>query len=45
VTDWSKVDAVRATLTMVSTDKNAGTNAKPVSRTFTSTTTLRNRVL
>jgi len=44
ITDWSQVDAVRSTLTLISTDRRAGTNAKPVARSFTSTTTIRNRV-
>ncbi|WP_199100419.1 prepilin-type N-terminal cleavage/methylation domain-containing protein [Dyella sp. ASV21] len=44
VTAWPSVDAVRVTLTMISVDRRAGTNNKPVSRTFTSTITLRNRV-
>jgi len=45
VTDWSAVDAVRVTLKLESTDKRAGTNAKAISRSFTATTTIRNRVL
>ena len=44
VADWAKVDAVRVTLTMISTDRRAGTDAKPVTRSFTTTTTIRNRV-
>ncbi len=44
VTDWSTVDSVQVTLTMESTDKRAGTNAKAISRTFVATTTIRNRV-
>jgi type IV pilus assembly protein PilW len=44
ITDWSRVDALRATLTVASTDKRAGTDAKPVTRSFTTTTTIRNRV-
>lgn len=44
ITDWSKVSAVRVTLRMESTDPRAGTDAKPLTRTFTSTTTIRNRV-
>ncbi len=44
VADWTTVDAVQITLTMESTDQRAGTDNKPVSRTFTSTTTVRNRV-
>ncbi len=44
VTDWSTVTAVRATLTMQSSDARASTGAGPISRSFTVTTTLRNRV-
>jgi len=44
VTDWSAVDAVRVTLTVQSTDQRAGTDVKPLSRTFVATTTVRNRV-
>jgi type IV pilus assembly protein PilW len=43
-TNWAQVDAVRVTLTMISTDRRAGTDTKPVTRTFTTTTTIRNRV-
>lgn len=42
--NWAGVDAVQITLTTQSVDSRAGTNAQPISRTFTSTTTLRNRV-
>ncbi len=44
VTDWSQVDAVQVTLTMISTDRRASVNDTAVSRSFTSTITLRNRV-
>lgn len=44
VTDWSKVDAVQMVLTMQSTDQHASTAAKPLERTFTATTAIRNRV-
>jgi type IV pilus assembly protein PilW len=44
VTDWSTVDAVQVTLTLESTDQRAGTDVKPISRRFTATTTVRNRV-
>lgn len=44
VTAWPTVDAVQITLTMISVDRRAGADSKPVSRTFTSTVTLRNRV-
>ena len=40
---WTSVDAVRATLTLQSTDKRAGTGFAPIERSFTSTTVLRNR--
>lgn len=44
VTNWKNVTAVRATLTMRSDDPRSGTNNAPISRQFTATTTLRNRV-
>jgi type IV pilus assembly protein PilW len=44
VTDWSAVDATQITLTVQSTDKRAGTDAKPISRPFTFLATVRNRV-
>ncbi|WP_130620384.1 prepilin-type N-terminal cleavage/methylation domain-containing protein [Dyella amyloliquefaciens] len=44
VTNWPSVDALQITLTTISVDQRAGVNAAPISRTFTSTTTLRNRV-
>ncbi len=44
VTNWSTVDAVQVTLTLQSTDQRAGTDVKPLTRTFTATTTIRNRV-
>lgn len=44
VTSWPSVDALQITLTTISVDRRAGTDAAPISRTFTSTTTLRNRV-
>lgn len=44
VTSWSLVDAVRVTLTVQSVDQRAGTDTKPISRTFSATTTVRNRV-
>ncbi|TCI11435.1 prepilin-type cleavage/methylation domain-containing protein [Dyella soli] len=44
VANWAAVDAVQVRLVMTSTDQRAGTNIKPISRTFTSTTTVRNRV-
>lgn len=45
ITDWSTVNAVQISLTVESTNQRAGTDAKPLTRTFTSTTTVRNRVL
>jgi len=44
VTDWSKVDAVQMSLTVQSDDQTAGVAAKPLERTFTATTAVRNRV-
>ncbi|MGN6738312.1 prepilin-type N-terminal cleavage/methylation domain-containing protein [Dyella sp.] len=44
VTNWAQVDAVRTTLTLASADQRAGTDLKPITRTFSSTTTVRNRV-
>lgn len=41
---WNKVDAVRVKLTVQSTDQHAGSDLKPLQRSFTATTTLRNRV-
>lgn len=43
-TNWAAVDAVQVKLTLDSADKGAGTNGKPISRNFTATTTVRNRV-
>jgi type IV pilus assembly protein PilW len=42
--NWATVDAVQVSLTLESVDKRAGTNAKAISRNFTATTTVRNRV-
>ena len=44
VADWSTVDAVQVKLTLQSTDQRAGTDVKPLTRLFTATTTVRNRV-
>ncbi|WP_457383416.1 PilW family protein [Rhodanobacter sp. TND4EL1] len=44
ITDWNAVTSVRVQLTLQSTDQNSGTDAKPIKRTFISTTTARNRV-
>lgn len=43
VSDWSNVTAVNVVLTLVSED-NVAINNTPLTRTFTSTTTIRNRV-
>lgn len=45
ITNWATVTAARITLTVRSTDQRAGTDKKPLERSFTSTTTVRNRVL
>lgn len=44
VSSWDSVDAVRITFTVQSVDQRAGTDANPLERSFTSTTTIRNRV-
>jgi type IV pilus assembly protein PilW len=44
VTNWALVDAVQVTLALESVDKRAGTDVKPLKRSFTATTTVRNRV-
>jgi type IV pilus assembly protein PilW len=44
ITNWALVDAVQVTLTLQSADQRAGTDVKPLTRTFTATTTVRNRV-
>ncbi len=44
ITNWGVVDAVRVQLTLESTDKRAGMNYTPISRSFIATTTIRNRV-
>lgn len=50
VTDWSSVDAVQVNLTMQSSDTQAGTNGSagaapaPLQRSYTVTSTVRNRV-
>jgi type IV pilus assembly protein PilW len=44
VTNWANVTAVQVQLTVQSTSQLAGTNSKPISRIFTSITTIRNRV-
>lgn len=42
--NWATVDAVQVTLKLESVDKRAGTDAKAISRSFTATTAVRNRV-
>ncbi|HET7300961.1 MAG TPA: prepilin-type N-terminal cleavage/methylation domain-containing protein [Oleiagrimonas sp.] len=42
--NWGNVDAVRITYTLESADQRAGTDLQPLKRTFTATTTIRNRV-
>ena len=44
ITNWAVVDAVQVSLTVASTDKRAGTNVQAITRTFSATTTVRNRV-
>jgi len=43
ISNWAVVDAVRVTMELQSTDQRAGTDAKPLVRSFTATTTVRNR--
>jgi len=45
VTDWSQVVAARVTLKLESTFQRASVNATPIARTYSATTTVRNRVL
>jgi type IV pilus assembly protein PilW len=42
--NWGVVDAVQVQLTLESADKRAGTDVKAISRSFTATNTVRNRV-
>jgi type IV pilus assembly protein PilW len=44
VTNWAAVTAARVTLTVRSTFQRASVNAKPIVRTYSATTTVRNRV-
>ncbi len=44
VTNWNQVTAVQVSLKMASTFQRASVTAKPLVRTYTATTTLRNRV-
>ncbi len=44
VTNWASVDAVRIDLKLESSDKRVGNTAQPIQRSFTATTTVRNRV-
>lgn len=41
---WPSVDAIRVTYTLQSTDQRAGTDIQPITRKFTVTTSVRNRV-
>lgn len=43
-TDWPKVDGVLMNLTLASTSKRAGTDAKPLTRTLSAAVAIRNRV-
>lgn len=45
IANWAVVDAVQVTLNLQSADQRAGTNAKPLLRSFTATTTVRNRAI
>lgn len=42
--NWGLVDAVRVELVMLSSEDRVGTDGNPLRRTFTTTTTIRNRV-
>jgi len=42
--DWAAVDSVRVRLSLMSTFKRASVNATPIVRTYSATTTVRNRV-
>lgn len=42
--NWGQVDAVQVTLTLQGSNKRAGINYQPITRTFVSTSTVRNRV-
>ncbi|WP_449428012.1 PilW family protein [Rhodanobacter umsongensis] len=44
ITNWGAVSAVQVQLRLQSTDQYAGTDARPITRIFTATTTARNRV-
>ena len=44
VTNWAVTNAAQIQLTLQSTNQKASVNAAPITRTFTSTTTVRNRV-
>lgn len=44
ITNWAVVDAVQVSLTVASTDKRAGTDVQAITRNFSATTTVRNRV-
>lgn len=45
MTNWATVDSAQVTLIVQSEFQSAGTNAQALSRTFTTTATVRNRVL
>jgi type IV pilus assembly protein PilW len=45
VSNWALVDTVQVNLSLESVDKRAGTDVKPLKRSFTATTTVRNRVI
>lgn len=45
VSNWGLVNAVRVTFELESVDKRAGVDSQALKRTFTATTTVRNRVL
>lgn len=44
VTNWGLVNAARVTLSVESNFQRAGVDAKPITRTYSATTTVRNRV-
>ena len=45
MTNWATVDSAQVTLTLASTFQKAGTDSQPLTRKFTTTATVRNRVL
>lgn len=44
ITNWGQVDAAQVTLTIQGSNRRAGVDVKPIQRSFTATTTVRNRV-